>query len=37
MRRFAFEIAVRQLFDGREVGRITWQLAPRKRRGEAVA
>jgi hypothetical protein len=35
--RFAeYEIAVRQLFEGREVGRITWRLAPRARRRRAL-
>jgi subtilisin family serine protease len=32
LRKHAYEVHVRQLFEGREVGRVTWRLAPRRRK-----
>lgn len=35
LRQHAFQIAVRQTFEGQEMGRITWRLAPKEKRGGA--
>lgn len=34
MRKYEFEVFARQLYEKREVGRVTWRLAPRRKKGK---